>query len=231
MPDANRPPFRGERTAPAFSARTPAAPALAPLPVGVEVDFIPERRGMVPLATRLAASRRSYALFDVAHQFLAKPDYLQLRLTVLPPATGVPAALLYQCGQCQAVFSQKDSIASHVFNKHFESFCKREAVEVEPPKGAFVCVARCRLSGELLGPPNYHGFNARVLELHKRRFSRMTFEAYRAQIENVRDAALLEKWSQEVRKQTVYHFGDGEKAVSFTSASEAESYFRAHHLP
>ena len=231
MPDGGRPPFRGARATPSFAARTPAAPALAPLPVGIEVDFLPERRGMVPLATRLAALRRSYALFDVAHQFLAKPDYFQLRLTAVPPAAGVPAPLLFQCGQCRAVFSRKDSLSAHVFDKHFDAFCKREVVESEPPKGAFFCVARCRLSGELIGPPNYHGFNERVTELHKRRYSHMTFDAYRAQIENVHDAALLEKWSQEVRKQTVYHFGEGEKAVVFTSASEAESYFRAHHLP
>ncbi len=231
MPESGRPPFRGERSPPSFASRAPSAPALAPLPAGIEVDFLPERRGMVPLATRLAALRRSYALFDVAHQFLSKPDYYQLRLTSVPPSAGVAAPPLFQCGQCRAVFSRKESIAAHVFDKHFDTFCKREIVEVEAPKGAFVCVARCRLSGELIGPPNYHGFNERMMELHKRRFSHMTFEAYRAQIENVRDAALLEKWGQEVRQQTVYHFGEGEKAVSFTSSSEAEGYFRARHLP
>lgn len=209
-----------------------SASSFRPAPVDerlalLDVAFLPERRGLAPLATRLAKSFRAYSLFEVAALFLSKPDYFLIKVEV--PAS-LPDFSFFQCSECKTVFLDREAAGSHVFAKHFEKFCVKEEKEGEPPKGNFVCVARCGLSGVLLGPPNYHGYGDKVAEIHRTRYPDMPLESYRKRIETLHDAAAIEQWKEGARKSMVYRFGEGETAVSFTRFSEAESYFREHCL-
>jgi hypothetical protein len=215
--------FRREREPDA--ARAPLAPPDERFKA-LEIAFLPERHGLVPLAQRLARSLRAYALFEVAAMFLTKPDYYQIKLD-LPADSAGP---LFQCAACKGVFADREAAAIHVFARHFDTFCRKEEREVEPPKGSFVCVARCGLSGELLGPPNHHGYADRLAEVHRGRYPEMPLEAYRKHVENSHDPELIERWKDSMKRQTVYHFGEGEGAVSFTRFSEAEAWFREHCL-
>lgn len=194
----------------------------------VEVAFLPERRGMAPLAHRLARSVRAFSLFEVASLFLSKPEFYAIRLSLTNEAPADFA--LYQCSECRAVFFEREAAAVHGFAAHFEKACRKEERQVDPPKGNFVCVARCGLSGVLLGPPNHHGFNDRVTELHRTRFAHLPFETYRQKIENIHDAALIEQWKEEMRRQVIYHFGEGDKTVSFERFADADAWFREHRL-
>lgn len=208
-------------------------PRQAPEPVderlaALEVSFLPERRGLAPLAGRLAKSCRAYSLFEVAALFLSKPDYYLIKIEA--PAT-LENFAFFQCADCKAVFLDRDSVVAHTFSKHFDKFCAKVETEAEPPKGNFVCVAKCGLSGVLLGPPNYHGYNDKVAEIHRTRYVDMPLDAYRKRIETIHDAALIEQWKEEMRKQVSYRFGTGETAVTFTRFSDAELYFREHCLP
>ena len=74
----------------------------------------------------------------------------------------------------------------------------------DPPKGAFTCVAKCGLTGELLGPPNLHGYDARIREMLRTRFPDMDEAHYRARIEMVRDSDVIEQWRASATKKTVY---------------------------
>ncbi len=218
-------PVTDRYTAPARPEPPPPDPRLN----AIEVTFLPERRGLAPLAHRLARSIRAYSLFEISALFLSKPDYFTIKIDLLDNAPADQP--LFQCSECKAVFLEREPAAVHAFARHFDKVCRKEEKAVEPPKGNFVCVARCTLSGTLLGPPNHHGFNDRVMEIHRLRFSDMPFEAYRKRIENLHDAAAIEAWKGEMTKQVVYHFGEGEKAVSFERFAEAEAWFREHCLP
>ena len=91
-----------------------------------------------------------------------------------------------------------------MLNEHIGKFFDIEEIEVEPPSGTYTCVARCKLSGELLGPPNDHSYNAKLQELWSTRFSHMPKSEYLSHIETVRDEALVEQWKESMRKKTVY---------------------------
>ena len=93
---------------------------------------------------------------------------------------------------------------SHILSAHLGDYFFIEDFECESPKGAFTCVAKCGLSGELLGPPNLHGYDARVREMVRTRFPNMSEEAYRARIEMVRDSDTVEAWRQTATKKTIY---------------------------
>ncbi len=198
-------------------------------PLPVEVTFIPERRGLKPLVARLARSGRAYPLFEVATLFLSKPDFYAVKQEVIPGAAGAESVFLYQCSECKVVFLDRNRAVAHVLNKHLDLFYAREETQCDPPKGSFVCVARCKLSGELLGPPNYHEFNERVIELHSTRYSSMPLDAYRRQIVNETDPALIEQWKKDACRQTVYRTLREAEPLTFKRRNQVEAHFLEHY--
>jgi len=107
-----------------------------------------------------------------------------------------------------------------------------DVVETDPIKGNFSNVARCRLSGTLLGPTNYHNYQPQLRSLYEQRFSRrMSFADYQRQIDVMSDAELIERWKEEARKITTYTTLREASSLKFSSALEAERHFRSHYLP
>ncbi len=220
-----------ERGGPPRGARPEALPPLIP----VEVSFIPDRSGLITIARRIAKMSRAFSLFDVASLFLSQPDYFTLKLAAADPAAGGgsetepdPLALC-QCRECKQIFADLAQGTAHVMARHLETFYRREEQTVEPPQGAFVCVARCGYSGELLGPPNYHSYNDRVMELHRTRFSHLSLDDYRRRIENVHDQALLDQWKEQMKKRTVYRVVAAPEQPPLESFTEVENHFLAHY--
>ncbi len=200
-------------------------------PPPIEVTFIPERRGLKPLVARLARSGRAYPLFEVATLFLSKPDFYAVKQEVIAGAAGAELVFLYQCAECKVVFLDRNRAVAHALNKHMDLFYAREEIQSDPPKGAFICVARCKLSGELLGPPNYHEFSERVLELHSTRFASMSLDAYRRHIVNETDPALIAQWKKEACRQIVYRTLRAAEPLTFKRRNQVEAHFLEHYAP
>jgi hypothetical protein len=102
----------------------------------------------------------------------------------------------------------------------------------EPIKGNFTSVARCRLSGVLLGPPNHHAYQPQLRSLYEQRFSRrMSFPEYQRQIEIVANPEAVERWKEEARSVTTYVTLQEPPPLTFKSAAETERHFRQTYLP
>lgn len=200
-------------------------------PLPLKVTFIPESRGLKPLAERLSRSGRAYPLLELAALFISKPDFYAVKQEVKPDGAATTSLFLYQCATCQVVFLDFDLTVAHVLNRHLDLFYAREETTSETPRGVFTCVARCRLSGELLGPPNYHEFNERLSELHRSRFAAMSLAAYRRQIVNETDPALIEQWKKEACRQITYRTLRAAEPLTFQRRSQVEAHFRKHYAP
>lgn len=219
---------RPGREVPARQAVTPEQPATERF--FVKISFIPSRPAIAGLAAAIRQAHRAYPLFELALRLLAKPATHLVILDPMENPSRKGRGTLFQCKNCGRVFLLREELDAHLMRTHFADFFKAETVETDPPKGNFSLVARCRLSGELLGPPNHHSYNQRLLELHSTRFPHMSLDSYRQHIETVRDPALIEKWKDETRKQTVYHMPDKADAPPL-KRNEAESMFMEKHVP
>ncbi|MBU4199900.1 MAG: hypothetical protein KKG09_04920 [Verrucomicrobia bacterium] len=197
----------------------------------LEVAFIPERRGLKPLAHLFAKTARAYSLMEVASMFLSRPEFHAVKLEVAKNGDRPAPFSLFQCRECQTVFLDREQAALHGFAKHFSLFYDQEETQVEPPKGNFVCVARCSLSGCLLGPPNYHEYNDRLLELHRTRFASLPLEEYRNKIVNDTDPSAIEQWKKEVCRRITYRTRRETTPHIFKRRSEAETHFRERAAP
>jgi len=193
----------------------------------VEISFVPERTRLGALVNDIRNSGRAYPLAEMAGRFLTNPAFYLVKVESCSPHHSPKSTHFYQCKECKDLFLDRPRLVEHAKARHMELKFVREVLESEAPAGNFVVVARCRLTGDLLGPPNYHGYNEKLVELWRTRFPHMSLDEYRSQIETVRDADLIEKWKQEARTQTVYKVKGQENAPAM-KPGEAEKYFETH---
>jgi hypothetical protein len=150
-----------------------------------------------------------------------------------PPPAPAPARSvnpLYVALPDGLPFESEAAALAHVLNRHLDRFFDLAAVEVEPPKGTFPFVNRCTLSGELLGPPNYHRYQQIVQQHHATKFSRMPFERFREHIETVRDPAVVNQWLEKMKQVTRYTWkptAEGETPVAFDDLDAARAHLMA----
>src|SRR3984885_12339637 len=185
---ANQKPFRSDRSR--FQRRE--EPALRPEaePAPVQVDFLPEERAFSKIIQQIKLGHIAYPLFGLARMFLERPERHRIRVRSLDNHT-----MIYQFGDDGPVSMDPATLERNAFNEKREEFYETQVVEKEPIKGNFSSVARCTLSGKLLGPTNYHAFQPALRTLYDQRFSRrMSFDDYRRAIEISSDPQLVEQW-------------------------------------
>jgi len=229
---------RGERAAPPRERRRPEPrrverdmrPREIQLPEApVVVRILPEQKQISFVVRQLHGTKRSYPLAQVASLFLDKNTACYFRIEA---GRDHPGTKLYRCKTCDAVSLDREALVSHLRLNHIREHFDSEEIETDPPKGSFSCIARCGLSGVLLGPPNHHSCEAKILELHATRFAGVPIEKYRDRIETVSDEVLIEQWKEECRKQVVYRRKGGKQGEGEAmSWAEAEAAFTREIAP
>jgi hypothetical protein len=234
-----RPPEReggGERRWSGPRSQQDFRPYLSPY---FNVAFYPEDAGFSALVKAMRTSCRTFELFEIARLILGKNDRFVVVVTRRPletaptaeaPATPPPSrstAPIYLAVADGLPFDSEEAAFAYAMGRHLDRYFEQAVVEVESPKGNFPFVNRCTLSGELLGPPNYHRYQQIVQHHHATRFSRMPFEMFRERIETVRDPEVVNQWLEKMKKATRYTWklsAEGEPPVVFESLDEARAF-------
>ena len=201
-------------------------PIIQPKPLAVDVAFLPYAQALENVTAQIKSGSVAYSLFALARLFLEKPERYDVCLKPKPEAP------LYQLGESGVLSSDRQFLENNAFRFAREDFYKIDITESEPIKGNFTNVARCKLSGTLLGPTNHHSYQARLRNLYEQRFSgRMSFADYQRQIAIISDPAAVEQWKEEARKVTTFTALREETPATFSSAAETERHFRQNYLP
>lgn len=184
----------------------------------VKVDLYPQDEAFDALINRLRSSARTYQLFDIAHLLLEKPDRY---IAVVTPKSGsgdnaTPQKLYYSVPGHLPFETEEDAI-NFVITHHLDLFFDIEEIEVEPPKGNFPMVNRCTITGELLGPPNYHRYQEFVQRHYANRITGMSFERFTSRIEGVKEQEQIDAWLESMKKGARYTVKDRQEG-------EAESF-------
>lgn len=187
-------------------------------PPDVAVRFMPETRALESVIRRIQNTHLAYPFRDIVKLFQRDDKSMVVRIESRDQ--GNP---LFQCRKCGMPGLTADDITEHLFKEHWNDFFDCEEIEVDPPSGNFPCIAKCGLTGELLGPPNHHSFAARVREIVAERFPGMGEEEYRRHIEMVRDPEVVEQWKQSCRKRKVFFLKEEAPAKQPEAKKEAEA--------
>ena len=140
---------------------------------------------------------RVYSLFDVAQLFLSSRGSCRLHFVVedsKPP--------LYRGKKDDCLFVTKEEAVAHFMQSEaFGKLYETDEVEADPPKGNFQVVAKCGISGEWLGPPNFHSYQSNLRRLHRERFSNMPFERYASKVRTERGEEAVNAWMESMKKR------------------------------
>jgi hypothetical protein len=195
-------------------------------PLAVTVRFLPHQKAFENVIAQIKTAPIAYSVFALARLFLDKPERYDVRL-MMPEG-----AQLFQLGENGAVASDRRILEGSAFASARDDFYTVDVTQSEPLKGNFSNVARCRLSGTLLGPTNHHAYQPQLRNLYESRFSRrMSFADYQRQIDVVSDPAVVEQWKEQARSVTTYHVKNAEPPISFSNSADAERHFRQTYLP
>jgi hypothetical protein len=191
----------------------------------IEVRFIPDPRVLENVLAQIKAGHLAYSVFSLARMFLDRPERYDVRLQT-------ENAVLFQLGQNGPVAIERRILENGAFLDQKDNYYRTEVTQSDPIKGNFSAIARCRLSGSLLGPTNHHAYQPQLRALYEQRFSRrMSFPEYQRQIEIVNDAELVERWKEEARSVTTYTTLQEDPPLTFPSMAETERHFRQAYLP
>ncbi len=205
----------------------PAAPA--PFEPTVKVDLYPQDEAFEALINRLRSSARTYQLFDIAHLLLEKPDrYIAV---VSPKSTkGSEPAQLYFSVPGHLPFETEEDAINHVVSNHLDLFFDIEEIEVDPPKGNFLMVNRCTITGELIGPPNYHRYQEFLQRHYAARITGMSFDRFTSKVEGVKEQEQIDAWLESMKKGARYTVKDRQEGEpeSFETLEAARHFLLQH---
>ena len=198
----------------------------SPKPFEGTIRFLPRQNVFENVVAQIKSGSVAYSLFVLARLFLEKAGRYEVRLAAKAEAP------LFQLGEDGEVSVDREFLERNAFRFGQHNFYQVNVVETDPIKGNFSNVARCRLSGTLLGPTNHHAYQPQLRSLYEQRFSRrLSFPDYQRQIEIVSDPAVVERWKEEARKITTYATVREQTPLTFSSAAEVERHFRSHYFP
>lgn len=195
----------------------------------VKVDLYPQDEAFDALIARLRASARTYQLFDIAQLLLEKPDRFVVVVAPLNPKAGSDA-MLYFSVPGHLPFETEEAAISFVVANHLDQFFEIEEIEVDPPKGNFQMVNRCTITGELIGPPNYHRYQEFLRQHYANRIHGMSFERFTSKLEGVKEPEQIGAWLESMKKgarYTVKDRKDGEPEA-FDSLESARHFLLQH---
>ncbi len=176
---------------------------------GVRVTLNPDNQAVHLIGKEVHQVARVYALFDVAQILLAERGRCRAIFEV--EESGSP---LFLGKLDESLFLTREEALRHLWSSEIRAgILDEETIEVDPPTGNFQSVARCGISGEWLGPPNFHSYQTNLRRLHRERFSNMPFEAYAAKVRTERGEEAVNAWLESTKKKTRWRIkGDADDA-------------------
>src|SRR6266496_6632993 len=196
-----------------------------PVSPEITIRFLPYSPAFENVVAQIKSGSVAYSLYALARLFLEKPERYDVRLMAKAESP------LYRLGDNGVLSLNREFLERNAFRLAQPDFYRIDVTESEPIKRNFSNIARCRLSGTLLGPTNHHNYQLHLRSLYEQRFSRrMSFADYQRQIEIVNDAELIERWKEEARKVTTYTTSREQVPLTFSSPTEVERHFRSHYL-
>lgn len=200
------------------------------IPKDIKVIIEPEDKSAEALANHIRSSGHAFSMFDAARLVLAEGERFHARFSCAPERAGG----LFVTSADGALFLTREEALSHILRSSaIESYYKAEEIELEEPKGEFKSMGVCGMTGELLGPPSHHSYQATLLRLHRERFGNMPLEEYKRRVRTEVNADLVAKWKEQQRKGQRWVYvkdqPEGAEPVTFSSRAEMEAHFRRTH--
>lgn len=195
--------------------------------IPVEIDLNPDPAGVASLARQIKLGGRAYPLLEVASLVIQKPDRYEVTFRVMKGKDGQPIQRLFVCSLDDSVWLSEADAKNHALRAHFETFYATQKQPCDPPKGVWTLVAM--FDEIVLGPPNYHGYQERLREVHAQRAPRMPFDFFKSRVRIVKDEAAVKEWVDSQSNRLEYTALNVPEPLTLGSMGEVEVHFQSVH--
>lgn len=204
-----RPPFQRRDGRDNDRRNGPPSYEEAPPAEGIRTTVSPDQQAVHLIGKEVHQVARVYPLFDVAKILLAEKARCRAVFEAPEPHAPLIIGKITEC-----VFLTREEAMRHLWNSDLRNeLVEEETIEVEPPTGNFQAIARCGISGEWLGPVNFHSYQTNLRRLHRERFSNMPFEIYASKVRTERGEEAVNAWLETMKKKTRWRIkGDADDA-------------------
>lgn len=169
----------------------------------------PEDTGFAAIVKAVRASCRTFQLFEITKAVLEKNDRFVVVVQRARPAAaegqpGEKPAPLFMSLPDHLPFDTEEAAVQHALNNNLAAFFDLQEVEVDPPKGSYPIINKCGITGELLGPPNYHRYQQILQQHYAAKIKGMSFDRFRESVVSVREPEVAAAWLEKMKKITRY---------------------------
>ncbi len=169
----------------------------------------PEDTGFSAIVKAVRASCRTFQLFEITKAVLEKNDrFVVVVQRAKPPAaegqSAEKLAPLYMSLPDHLPFDTEEAAVQHALSNNLTAFFEMSEVEVDPPKGNYPIINKCGITGDLLGPPNYHRYQQILQQHYAAKIKGMSFDRFRESIVSVREPEVAAAWLEKMKKITRY---------------------------
>ena len=169
----------------------------------------PEDTGFSAIVKAVRASCRTFQLFEITKAVLEKNDrFVVVVQRAKPPAaegqSAEKPAPLYMSLPDHLPFDTEEAAVQHALSNNLSAFFEMSEAEVEPPKGNYPIINKCGITGDLLGPPNYHRYQQILQQHYAAKIKGMSFDRFRDSVVSVREPEVAAAWLEKMKKITRY---------------------------
>ncbi len=190
-----------------FDERRPKREEVEP-PAGVTLKLMPIEESLDLLAKEITQTGRTYSVFDLAKVLLQGRE--RFRAT-FESSEGK----FFRCREDNSLWLTKGEALLQLWRGDWiQKFYTEVKVEGKAPSGSFQAVAKCGLSGQILGPPNYHGYQTKIAALHRERFGNMDLDHYKSKIKVEHGEEAVAAWLESMKTVTQWKVSPPEEEVS-----------------
>lgn len=210
--------FHGRHDGNRQNRENPRPEFVAPA-TGVKFSLLPDGDALHLIVKEIHQVARVYSLFDIAQTLLS--NRVRCRALFQVDETHDP---LIKGKLDHSLFLTRSEAVAHLWKNRAlrDALLDEETIEIDPPTGNFVAIAKCGLSGEWLGPPNFHTYQTNLRRMHRERFPNMRFEVYCSKVQIERGEDAVNAWLDSMKKQTRWRIkGSEDDAPWISDAGEA----------
>lgn len=193
-------------------------------------DFYPDDNAFKVLSQAIKQSCRTFELFEIARLILEKPERW-VCVAKHPGQKESEPAILHASVPDGLPFQSEADAVRHVLTHYLDQFFEVETFEAEPPAGNFQIVHRCGITKALIGPPNFHRYQALLREHQSNRLPNVPFEKVQARLETVREPEVIQEWLESMKQGRRFRLKEapeGAEAPVFEDFESARLYLLAN---
>ena len=229
-PSADR---RGPRTVrdrdgrgPRRDDRGPRTPRELPQPVeGFRVELRPANGILEIFASEIQKQKRALPLLDLARIVVANRERYDL---VFMKLENGPQLIHSTKGDGACWLTEQEAVAYLWKAPWFAELYTVKQIETEAPKGTFTAIAS--INGEVIGPVNWHGYQAAMMHIYRTRYSGMPLDVYRNKITLDKSEEAVAAWLEGATHKSVWvPAREGAQELELADAQAVEADFREHH--